>query len=197
MTTTPVLSLEEDFNGNFQPEYFNQFTEYVNNSGQINATMEYILSFSEDDIVCQFDGEVTPSEEILLKALASNFVYVEPIYYNSYDTFVPRQADFNLTSYQKVASYPYPGTTTAASIQALIVVSNKDSGVTNYTIRLEDVTHSLTICEATFTNNVETTNTLATISNLPSSKSIFEIQIKKTGGTGSDYAHIQSISVAT
>ncbi len=196
MSDIVTLSVENDFNGNFIAEYISQFTDYVNNSGQVVPTMLYVSSFSGDEIICQFSDVLSGAEDTAVHTLAGSFVYVEPILYNVADTFIPKVTDINTTSYTRIAPYFYPGTNSISTIQALIFIGNKDSGATNYSVRLEDITHSQTICEETFTNNTEGFNVISSVSNIPETNSLLEVQVKISGGDSSTYAHINSISLA-
>ncbi len=103
------------------------------------------------------------------------FEYVPPIYYTIVDTFVPRIADYNNTTYARMAVYPYPGSGVMSMLASFQFVGNKDSGVTSYDIKIEDITNAQTLCEKNFTNNSEMYQSISPFVNVPTINIFFLI----------------------
>src|SRR3989344_8221084 len=65
---------------------------------------------------------------------------------------------------------------TTSPISSIKVLSRKIAQITSYDVRVYDTTNSNIIVERNFTNNNLEINDLGTLSNLPLSSAIFEIQ---------------------
>ena len=98
------------------------------------------------------------------------------------------------TSYKRFGVYGYDGITTVGRIKKITIVGYKDNGVTNYSVRVFDVTNSKTIVETIFNNDVEDMLDMGMIENIPNDSAIIEIQIKKNGGTNSQKVYVSNIT---
>ena len=99
------------------------------------------------------------------------------------------------TSYTTLSVFIFPGST-SFDISAAKVVSRMDSGPTSYDIRIQDITNALTVATANFTNLLDEINDMGTLSNLPVAESIFEIQIKRNGGSGGNQIYLRSAQLS-
>jgi hypothetical protein len=82
----------------------------------------------------------------------------------------------------------------SSPLTKICFVSYKDANVTNYSIRIFNKTNDQIIAEKICTNTSEEINVITSISNLPLTTSIFEVQIKKTGGNPSQYVYLESVT---
>lgn len=88
-----------------------------------------------------------------------------------------------LTSYTKILEISVPGENTNP-LQAIKVISYKDSQVDSYDIRALNTNTSQIVAEANFTNSKPEINSLGVLSNLPEEEGIIELLIKRNGGKG-------------
>jgi hypothetical protein len=105
--------------------------------------------------------------------------------------------DVKQTSYKTVGEIIHLGIDDNGQILEAKVIAYKDSGVTSYDVRIVDKENgSVVICEATgLTNDEKSVVDLGTISNQPDGESIFEVQIKKTGGNGNERVHLNTVLI--
>jgi len=102
-------------------------------------------------------------------------------------------AETTATSYAIVSELIFAGTTmlgTPTEIKAILEMT----GATNMDIRIFDVTNALVIVEKL--GNVVPIPTivdLGALSNLPTGEAIWEVQLRRTGGTGSSRARIHAL----
>lgn len=90
-------------------------------------------------------------------------------------------AQVTSSSYSKVGSFPFPGTTAVGSPIECIIASYLNAG-TDMDIRIYDVTNAQTICELIDqSNGTVALVDLGTLSNLPANAAIFEIHLLATG----------------
>lgn len=88
------------------------------------------------------------------------------------------------TVYNVIMNLTVPGETTD-QIQGIKILSKMDNSLTSYDVRVYDTINGLTIAEKNFTNTGFAINDMGTLSNLPASESIFEVQVRRNGGSGS------------
>jgi len=100
-----------------------------------------------------------------------------------------------LTDHEVVSKFIYRGSTDLGTITTIKAIVRKEAGATSGTIKIYDVTHAHTIAELTFTENIDTIKDLGSISNVSTTESIFEIQLKRTGGSSSDEIFCQAINL--
>ena len=95
-----------------------------------------------------------------------------------------------------VANFIFRGTTALGTPTAIKVISLVEDASNAASIKIFDVTNSLTIAEGTgFTNIVFAINDLGTLSNLSAGEAIWELQGKLTTDTKGDDLNIGSLSV--
>ena len=144
------------------------------------------------DIV--FDSQISAGDQTTLTNLVAAHTPIVVTPYTILATIIPRSIEFSNSSYIRIGSFVYQGTVSSDPLTKISCIAYKDSGVTSYSIRVFDSKNNAEIASATFTNDTEDDVELTTINNLPSGTGRFEIQIKKTGGTGNQKVHIDSIS---
>lgn len=103
-----------------------------------------------------------------------------------------RETSFKNAVYTSMARYAYQGSIKEGDITKITCIAYKDSGITNYSVRLFDSTHNKVLAENTFTNNTEEIIELTPISNIPDKPAILDLQIKKTGGTNIQKVYIDN-----
>lgn len=107
-------------------------------------------------------------------------------------------SDFNTVSatYVQAGVFRFGGTTTLGTPTKIKAVGWKDAATTSWDVQVLDITNSLTIVTKTGnTGNSPEIVDLGTLSNLPTAEAMFEVQIKRTGGTGGNMVHINELSV--
>jgi hypothetical protein len=186
-----------------------------------NGTMQVVIDSTTKEVkrfgYCDMenDGEFEPGTETMVE---KNFVF-EPSIKDSIwtwndTTFVEggaqpasqvsqmiQQIDINKsdnsTSYKTVSRIIYLGSDNVGAIIHIEAISCMDSGITSYDMRVVDKGNgSAVIAEVTgSTNEIDDIVDFGTISNLPSSKSRFDIQLKRNGGNAQKYVHLDSILI--
>jgi hypothetical protein len=107
-------------------------------------------------------------------------------------------SDFNTVSatYVQAGIFRFGGTTTLSTPTKIKAIGWKDAATTSWDMQVIDITNSLTIVTKTGnTGNIPEIVDLGALSNLPASEAMFEVQLKRAGGTGGNMVHIHSLSV--
>ena len=190
MTETYSIANPSHFNGT-EPN-LNQLETEITNSSIATAISHSGRTDDAVDIV--FDSQISAGDQTTLTGLVSAHTPVVITPYTILGTITPRNTEFNNTSYIRIGSFTYPGTNYSDSITKISSIAYKDSGVTNYSIRVYDSKNDAEIASGTFSNTLEEVCDLTNISNLPSGVGKFEVHIKKTGGQGNKKVHIDSIT---
>lgn len=99
----------------------------------------------------------------------------------------------NSSVYKKIGVYLFIGSI-YKNISKISAIAYTDKA-SSYSIRVYDVTNKKVICEGTFSNLTSDLQNLGTISNLPKTKSIFEIQ-SKTNDKSSTTAFCELITIS-
>jgi hypothetical protein len=111
--------------------------------------------------------------------------------------FKLNQAKFTSTknaSYTAMYAFTYTGSE-INTIDKLTLLSYMDAGITSYDVRLFDVTHSTVITSANYSNTTQAIKTISSVSNLPTTDSIFEVQARKNGGSANSLIYIDDITI--
>ena len=150
-----------------------------------------------DNIDIIFDRDLTPDEHIALDNLVTSHINTDPkkkqIFYN----ITPKKSDITTkNSYTQVSIFKYGGSNIIGPINYIEIISNKDPDVTSYDVRVINIKTGDIIAEKTeMTNNSLEIHDLGTISNIPTTAGIFELQAKKIGESRKSSIHIESIIV--
>jgi len=187
---TYTKSIATDFGGNFRSD---------NLVSEINAqsfTPNLLRVDRTGDVVNMvFDASLSGGEETILNnTVIPNHSAVVPVFYKGTINNVLRNNQINSSTYKRVSSFIYEGSNTIYTISKILSVGYMDSGVTSYSILIEDITHNNVISENTFTNTTEQILALTPINNIPTTQSKIEISVKKIGGNNSKYANVESVT---
>ena len=110
------------------------------------------------------------------------------------DTGLDR-VETNSSTYVLARSFIFRGTTTMGTPTNIKAISYGDPGSTS-AVRIFDLTNSLVIAEKTgIVDSVATIQDLGILSNLPTGEAIWEIQFRRTTGSGPDRACLASVQV--
>jgi hypothetical protein len=190
MTENYSISNPSHFNG-VVPRFIHLQNEIANSS--IANTISHITRV-DDNVDIVFDTQLSASEKTTLDGLVSGHNPANFISYYIVGQVIPRNSEFTQTDYKRAGTFEYSGTSTSSEITRISAVSYQDSGVTNYSIRIYDEKNNKEIAIGTFTNETEDICVLDSISNLPTESSIFEVQVKKTGGNGKMKVHVDTVT---
>lgn len=103
--------------------------------------------------------------------------------------------EINSVNYVTIAELYFAGSNTLGPIDNITSIYGSNSATQTAEIRVFDLTNGLVIAEATQTSLARQIFNLGTISNVPTGPSIFEVQVKKTGGQAR--AQISSLTIST
>ncbi len=98
-------------------------------------------------------------------------------------------------NYTEVATCQFDPDEYEGTLRRVKVLSYLDSGATSYDVEVYDRDNNIQLVESNFTNTSEEVQEQSTgiISSPPSSKTILEINVKKTGGNDNKYARVTEI----
>lgn len=145
-----------------------------------NGTVDY-LPIGANGQVLIFDSAATKgvkwgAQKQLLKATATG------------------TSSTNSTSYAAILSITILGENVSA-VSSIKVLSKLDGNATSYDIRVYDVTNNNVIGTVNATNANTSIVNIGTLSNLPATEAIFEIQARKNGGNNNSYAYIYEATI--
>ena len=119
-----------------------------------------------EDAIGSLAGDITSSKRISFPFGSNNTVGIESI----------------TTSYTTARSFIFPGTSAMGMPSCIEVIACMSGGNSEGFIRLYDLTNNQIICEkASIYNTDPSIIDLGQISNIPSDKAMFEIQLKHSG----------------
>ena len=164
------------------------------NTGQLHKEIENdtgivanILSISTNSDVINIKFETEPDANDLTNLETRILAHVpKPIYKITKVVSEARSSHSTQeTSWLTLETFLFAGTNHVDSIIDSLFSSRKDASVTNYRLRLQDVTNSATIAMSDqLTNDTDAFYTLGEITNLPEEAAMFEWQIEVVGGSG-------------
>jgi len=180
-----TYSIINDFS-NISPN-ISQLQEEIINNINITTSVEYI-NLTGDVMDIFFATNISAPEKIILDLLVASHVPVFiPSTRNSLN-IVPRKNNFNKSSYKRLSSNVFPGTS-YASAKCVSYMSNSSS---SYSIEIFDKDNHQILLEKTFTNTEESIQDLGVLTNLPSDTTQLEISGKVTGG---GKAYLESVII--
>ncbi len=98
-------------------------------------------------------------------------------------SFTPISVQVSNQNYERVIAFTYQGSDEVGALTEFCILSYMDTTGTNYSIRCVDLSHPGNILfTTTLTNTIEAIQTITSLANIPTTKSILEIQVKRSGG---------------
>lgn len=187
MTVVVSYTISGDFTNGIN---LDQLTNEIEDDPGIDTAVLQYINIDNDDVDLVFDIALTGSEDTALDTLISNHV---SLIIDQYISVGMNPCITDSTDYVSIYSYIYEGSDIMGVIQNFRFIAKMDSGLTNYNIKLTDITNIQTIFEETYTNLTDRIITITNISNIPKTIAIFELNIKVTGGTGIEKAQIKAL----
>lgn len=186
MATVYTKSLAADFSGNLRSDQFHEEVE-----AELGIVPNILsVTVTADVVNITFDTALSAGEETTLDGLISAHTPDNSPDIIAEQTLIPTITKYSTTFYTRVLSYIYKPTQVLEYIK---VISYQDTPVTSYDITVSDVTNNNQIALANFVNTSQQINDLGTLTNIPESEAIFEMYIRKTGGSENDNVHIESV----
>ncbi len=134
------------------------------------------IYLTPDTVEIDFTQTLTGGEETILNNIISTHSPEPDSEGTNLQIFSLSTASFNNTIYQSISTFTYPGkkidTLTHIKILSNINISS------NYSVRIYDIINNKVIAENTFNNITELTNDMGTLSNIPFTNTIFDVQVK-------------------
>jgi len=190
--STYSYSVTSDFGGT--NPILNQLHNEIDSESGITKTLNGI-SKTNDNVDIIFDESLSAGEQTTLDGIVSSHTPVSITHFRLTDTVMCHRTSTITTEYVLMDSFVYNGSVSVGDIIQFNVDCRMDTGVTNFTIRIFDVTKEKNIAEGTFNNTNNQINAITSISNLPRTQSIFEILMKKTGGSTTLKAYLNFVEV--
>lgn len=184
-------SLSSDFGNNINQ---NQFHQEVLGATGISPTF-YGITTTGDNIDVLFESNLDTNEQLILDNLVTSHTptYAKP--FNNFFMVVPSNAKISNSVFTKIASFKFDGSDNIGTIDYIQILSYKNTAITSYDIRAIDRSNSNVLASANFSNNTLEINDLGTISNVPTDKTIIEIQCRQNGGSGNKYIVVEGINI--
>ena len=162
-------------------------------SQKINVPINTVNSNGNSKVNVDFNDELSNSERIKLHKVLLSWDTEST---NIYEKIIPVYLNgngINTSSYLRYGVYGYSGTNLTLSFKKISIVAYMDNTVTDYSVRIFNMTNSNIIAEATFTNTTEQILDMGSLSNIPSNPSILEIHLKRNGGNNNSKAYATQV----
>lgn len=170
------------------------FQKSVNDFVTITPNLDYIETLG-DDIYLNFASPLSGTELTALETLMTSYTYEPILFFLSTVSVHPKLDSTNNTTYTKFGSYVFTGTDKGPSVKKVYFNGYMDTSITNYWVRLYDITNDSIIAENSFTNTAEEVCDLGTISNLPVAQATFEMQFRKNGGKQNKKVYVNGMTM--
>jgi hypothetical protein len=187
MSTERTYSLSGDFSGLKQDQLHTEIEEEAG----ITSTIEEVR-VEGDVVTIRFATTLSGGEETTLDSLVSGHAADFTPAQTKDITVTMKKDEFNKTAFQKASRFAFPGSTHCTVTACAFM----DPGVTSYDIQIFDRTNRNVIAQANFTNIEDEVVSLGAGANVPSTRAMFEVFVRKTGGSSSKVAHVTSVSIS-
>lgn len=184
MTTTYSYVLSTDFSGGIKETQLH--TEIEDESTITSGTLVRIgVEYSDDQVNIVFNNALTGGEQTTLDGLVAAHIPDTSPPRQNFFTFDPKINVIKNTSYRKIGSFKYGGSSKIGTINYIDIIAYKEVKPSSYSLKVYDRTNSLTLAEKTgLTNTEEVIVDMGTINNIPENEAILEIQAKKQDNAG-------------
>lgn len=174
MTETYSISNPAHFNGTI-PDIYQLQTKIIES---LIATNISHITMTDDVVDIIFVSTISSGDKTILDGLVVAHSPITVVIYDNIFTVSTRSEITKNATYARLGIFHYDGSTAVGSIKKISIISHQDIDTINYSVRIYDKTNGLVIAENTFTNTVESANTMTPINNVPTDEAIFEIQGK-------------------
>jgi hypothetical protein len=148
-----------------------------------------------ENVKIVFDSPLSTVDKMTLDSIISSHVPNSSKIKGEPHIFYPKNNKVKTAFYAKVGILIYGGSNSIGTINFIETVSWMDPSIDSYNIRIIDKTNGKIVVETEeISNTVEQIVDLGTVSNIPKTDTIFEIQAKRNGGTNESYVHIDIIN---
>tara|TARA_R110001599_G_scaffold287650_2_gene490240 strand:+ start:827 stop:1417 length:591 start_codon:yes stop_codon:yes gene_type:complete len=163
---------------------------------EIEASVDITTSFlgittEYDDVNILFSLEISPTENTALDNLVGAHVPIFIPNTNSILPIMPRTTNIRKTTYQRVATFRFPGSTFARANS----ISHMDIGATSYDIRITDKDNGQVLLTRNLTNTEESRQDLGVLSNLSTTETILQVYVKRNGGSNNHRVCIENVNI--
>jgi len=143
---------------------------------------DFYLSLRGSKLVIHFQSVLNIDEETNLVSTISthNPNYTEEIAEQAVNLEV-RVPNVGLLNYQTVTEYLYPGSVHGLKIKSLKLLTTLQGG-SSYNVRFVDITNGNELKSGSFSNTTESIISLSNLTNIPTTESVLEIQVKVLTG---------------
>lgn len=182
-------SITTDFGGSVSTSQLQ--TKIAGESG-ITPTIQRIDTIG-DNVYIIFDSDLSGGEETTLDTLVSNHTIIKPK--ETYFSVFPESRQITNSTYNTIGNFNYLGSNKIGTINYITAISKKHKNTTSYDIRIVNQSNGEVIAEKTGLSNDDYQEVdLGTISNIPTSQTICEIQVKHND-SGKKKVYIQELLI--
>lgn len=129
-----------------------------------------------DTATIYFDGTLTGGEKTTLDGIIA--AHDPSMTGEQISNISVSATEITNNNYVAVITFNFAGTDNIKNVSNFKVISYMDNGGTNYSLKLIDLTNNNTICTTSCSNLIDDVCDMGTVSNLPTSEAIFELQAK-------------------
>ncbi len=173
----------------------NEILELTGGSGVISENVKFLngdVIFNQSGNAVTLTSAATAPRTLTLPDASGTLVTSDIV--TSPGLYIPMTYDQNnassSTEYVALGRFIYPGST-AWQLSGVKVLTRMDFGITSYDVKLQDITNNNTIAVVTgLTFTADGITDMGTLSNVPSTQATLEVQLKCTGGNGTQYAYL-------
>ena len=165
-------------------------------NANVNISDCLYIDTVDDEIFLHFTLALSGAEITTLESIMAAHVLDPPQLTLLSAVIVPVKLDStNNITYTKFGSYTYLGTSREKTLKSIYFVGYMDAGITNYSVRILNITNNLVIAERTFTNTIELSLDMGVLTNVPTGQATLEMQLRKNGGSNNQRVYVNSIAL--
>jgi len=188
--TTYTKSFSSDFGSDFAQR---DFHDEIENETGITPTLLRV-DRNDDVIDIVFDGALSAGEQTVLDTLVSNHAGIVIPKTNFFKIY-PENRKTKNNVYTTMGTFEYPGSNYSGTIDYIDIIAKKSSSPTSYCVRVVEHSNGTILAEKNGMTNTDYEKIdLGSISNIPLTSTLLDVDLKRNGGSKKEI-YIQEIIV--
>lgn len=184
MPTSYTYSLETDFSGSINK---GQLHKEIEDNGTI-TTQLYGVDVLGDVVTIKFVSSLSKGESTELDTVKGSHTPDNSKLRQQFYNIVPSEIQTSNTTYTSLTTFIYSGSDSIGTIDYIDILGYMDSSNTSYDVKIVNISNNTIIAEKTgLKNDTIQKIDMGTISNVPTSEAIFELQLKSNKNKKKSY----------